>query len=363
MLVLESDGDYARYGIDRSALADILVVGPNGLEQTRRATQLAHARPAVDDQGRHDAAARGERRAREGREHVGRQAGRRELRRGPGRPAGRRRTRRRAARRAHGGVGGRGRGRATRGARTAVRTTAVGLGSLAARRLADEVTAGAPATQVSASRPPPAPPPPPPAAERRRMAREPMADVSSRIAAGDRDGERDSDDDGRETVAAAQRARAAHAASSPRSIARSARGNVDGALAKARAWHDREPGDVLALIGLGEALEASKDLAHRRAHLRLDHRSVPGPRRPPAVRRRAPRADRRRRARARGRHVSPRGRGAPRSPDRPPPARVRAAARRQARRGVRRDPRRARPAVSRTAGSRAASACSPRTPA
>ncbi len=36
MLVLESDGDYARYGIDRTALADVLVVGPSGLEWRHR---------------------------------------------------------------------------------------------------------------------------------------------------------------------------------------------------------------------------------------------------------------------------------------------------------------------------------------
>ncbi|HEX7699467.1 MAG TPA: vWA domain-containing protein, partial [Kofleriaceae bacterium] len=36
MLMLDSDKDYARYGIDRQALADILVVGPNGLEQQHR---------------------------------------------------------------------------------------------------------------------------------------------------------------------------------------------------------------------------------------------------------------------------------------------------------------------------------------
>ena len=36
MLVLDSDDDYARYGIDRRALADILVVGPRGLEQAHR---------------------------------------------------------------------------------------------------------------------------------------------------------------------------------------------------------------------------------------------------------------------------------------------------------------------------------------
>jgi Flp pilus assembly protein TadD len=39
-----------------------------------------------------------------------------------------------------------------------------------------------------------------------------------------------------------------------------AAGSVDRALAAARAWHDKEPGDVLALIGLGDALEARHDL-------------------------------------------------------------------------------------------------------
>jgi tetratricopeptide (TPR) repeat protein len=36
-------------------------------------------------------------------------------------------------------------------------------------------------------------------------------------------------------------------------------GNLPGALGKARAWHERAPGDVLALIGYGEALEATRD--------------------------------------------------------------------------------------------------------
>ena len=36
MLILDSDREYARYGIDRNALHDILVVGTNGLEQSHR---------------------------------------------------------------------------------------------------------------------------------------------------------------------------------------------------------------------------------------------------------------------------------------------------------------------------------------
>jgi tetratricopeptide (TPR) repeat protein len=35
--------------------------------------------------------------------------------------------------------------------------------------------------------------------------------------------------------------------------------DMNGALAKARVWHEREPGNVLAWIGLGEVLEARKD--------------------------------------------------------------------------------------------------------
>jgi len=39
-----------------------------------------------------------------------------------------------------------------------------------------------------------------------------------------------------------------------------ATGHADDALARARAWHRQSPGDVLALIGLGDALEARRDL-------------------------------------------------------------------------------------------------------
>ncbi len=45
MLVLDSDADYARYGIDRKALADVLMIGPHGLEQTRRTFVASKPRP------------------------------------------------------------------------------------------------------------------------------------------------------------------------------------------------------------------------------------------------------------------------------------------------------------------------------
>ncbi len=48
MLILDSDDDYARYGIDRRSLADILVVGAHGLEQLHRTFVASkdHARGA-----------------------------------------------------------------------------------------------------------------------------------------------------------------------------------------------------------------------------------------------------------------------------------------------------------------------------
>jgi hypothetical protein len=47
MLVLETEDDYARYGIDRKALADILVVGPSGLEREHRTSPGQLAIPEV----------------------------------------------------------------------------------------------------------------------------------------------------------------------------------------------------------------------------------------------------------------------------------------------------------------------------
>ncbi len=57
LLVLESDADYARFGIDRRALADILVVGPQGLEQRHRSSTLVRveAKPVPDTRAKKDA--------------------------------------------------------------------------------------------------------------------------------------------------------------------------------------------------------------------------------------------------------------------------------------------------------------------
>lgn len=48
LLVLETEADYARFGIDRRALADILVAGPSGVELLRRAEPVT-ARPEPVD--------------------------------------------------------------------------------------------------------------------------------------------------------------------------------------------------------------------------------------------------------------------------------------------------------------------------
>jgi hypothetical protein len=71
-------------------------------------------------------------------------------------------------------------------------------------------------------------------------------------------------------------------------------GKRDDALAKALAWRDRDAGDVLALVALGEALEA-KQMPALAARASVPSSTV---RRAPtsAASRRAPRAARRRRA-------------------------------------------------------------------
>ena len=52
--------------------------------------------------------------------------------------------------------------------------------------------------------------------------------------------------------------------------------NFGAALAQARAWREQEPGDVLALVALGECARGARAIARsRRARLRLDHRSLP----------------------------------------------------------------------------------------
>jgi hypothetical protein len=47
MIVLDSEADYARYGIDRKALANVLVVGPKGIEQRGRSYVASSYTPSI----------------------------------------------------------------------------------------------------------------------------------------------------------------------------------------------------------------------------------------------------------------------------------------------------------------------------
>jgi hypothetical protein len=237
MLVLESDADYARFGIDRRALADILAVGPTGVELTHRAppvtlqiaapeVRTADAKPAKQAFKDDRAELAKPKQAKE-EEKAGDTIGN-------------------------------------------------------AAQLADKVSernAPAPAPSVSA----PGAPPPPPAAE-------PAQDVSVQGVAGGYGVRGSASSSGAAVTAAPMRSRVmANGAADSRRLHANREADDDGlggnrrkpalrgplaeieraivagrgdvALAKARAWHAKAPGDVLALIGLGDALEATRDVA------------------------------------------------------------------------------------------------------
>ncbi|HSR96706.1 MAG TPA: hypothetical protein VLM79_06620, partial [Kofleriaceae bacterium] len=281
MLVLESDGDYARYGIDRAALAEILTVGATGVELAHRVLPRAQiAAPAdvvetkpmnkkqsfvvkdADKAGKSDFSDAKRKSVPEaeiladeiGGDAEGGQRGAREELRAVRQPAEEKEPATERSRRAP----------PRAAASTASAGSAAGGGALDERRLGSLVGRAngqnsPPADAAPAARPePPRPapssprvevplPPPPPMRVRNAIASDSERDA---------DGEMDDNDDGlsvnrrkpslRGPLAEIERALAA--------------GKVDGALAQAAAWHKKEPGDVLALIGLGDALEAKKDL-------------------------------------------------------------------------------------------------------
>ncbi|MFN0246172.1 MAG: VIT domain-containing protein [Kofleriaceae bacterium] len=263
MLVLESDGDYARYGIDRNALADILVVGPTGIEQTRRSSQIATTKPVPTKRkppiatpekpqlAMKDAEKNKAKEAEQGEAHKLEESKPSDSMDGDGRFDDLKKRDERDER--DGYVGG--------GAET----------------------------------PPPAPPPPPrgpgpstgaaaPSVDPApREAPRPMPVTASDSVARVPNAERAveelrADGNVRQYITADRDApsssggESAQAWPPPNSPAPLKgelaqidrllkRKDIAGALTKAQAWHDKNPGDVLALIGMGEALEASKDLA------------------------------------------------------------------------------------------------------
>ncbi|MBL0215773.1 MAG: hypothetical protein IPQ07_18070 [Myxococcales bacterium] len=250
MLVLESDGDYARYGIDRKSLTDILVVGPSGLEQRRRTSQIATTtvKPAKPTKApvreemmtKDEAEKSGSKNKFKQAESESREA------------------------------------QAMGGELDDLKKESADKADIATM---DPSPDAKPSAEPESPRPTvvtalPAPPPPPPPGS--------MAGPSSGSASGpsDQPARRISNITATQRPPSNDRFSEDQIASSPpqemwppagspaalrgplaeidRAIRR---GNADLALEKARAWHAKDPGDVLALIGMGDALEAKQDLA------------------------------------------------------------------------------------------------------
>ncbi|HUS32006.1 MAG TPA: hypothetical protein VMZ53_26075, partial [Kofleriaceae bacterium] len=252
MLVLESDGDYARYGIDRKSLADVLVVGPNGIERKGRTStavqQIAQPTTGVKNKPEVD--------------------GKTTTTKGNFATAGADDT-------------GEMTKDAPKMAKEAEKSDSFGAddarmdfdgassqgfrggapGGVAGGSVNGAVAAG-PSTP-SATTPPPPPAPRPQAAPRNER-------VAAQAMSEDADEEADNDDSSvrrnRNADALVQEQREAWP---PKDAPVALTGefaeinklitkkNIDGALAKARDWHAKEPGNVLALIALGDALEAN----------------------------------------------------------------------------------------------------------
>ena len=250
LLVLESDADYARYGIDRKGLADILEVGPKGLERHHRVAapaQIAAPQPVGQKQQpmTGDATKKGDFKelAKEEKsklknldEDDGKDqfevTGVKEL--APGRPAEN---------------------------RPEPKADPASL-------VVDKVPPMVEPPKAPAPPPPPPPPPPPSmhvSAGSGASVRGGESEVSGRVqrpsvtVARDSDGEGDEGGLNRE----AWPPRDAPVALTGQLAAieqKLTRADVDGALNLARDWHAKEPGNVLALIGLGDALEAKHSL-------------------------------------------------------------------------------------------------------
>lgn len=267
LLVLESDSDYARYGIDRSALADILTIGAGGVELTRRAAPVQQvATPRLVDAAKQ-----------KGRPSPAKpeKAAKKDAWSGPASPASATsdlRAVREAPEEEKDAVETITEGGSVGGALAGAVADAPPPPSREAERAEVRVSASGhrdrAASVSSDSRPPPATPPartaapPPPPAAPRPVAQEPAAPMLEMARRTDGRGggnavaaarAADDDFDSRRRVAALH----GPLAEIERAIAA---GQGREALAKAVAWQDKAPGDVLALIGYGSALEATQQL-------------------------------------------------------------------------------------------------------
>ena len=258
MLVLESDSDYARYGIDRSALAEILTIGPTGVELTHRSApvrvQIAappaprtHNKGAATKQAFKDDDAADKSKVME---EAAAPA--------PGAPPPRPAANDLRSQRDEPAASG-----ASSPVRAAApRPAAVEPAPPAApaepaprdvsTRVATGHSMGAGAASPAAVAPSAMLVQMPQRMPQRARRVAPTADAGEselRIAG-------DSDDDG---MSAKRRKPALHGPLAEIEQALAA-GHLGAALAKATAWHNQAPGDVLALIGLGDALEAKHDV-------------------------------------------------------------------------------------------------------
>ncbi|MGE0548104.1 MAG: VIT domain-containing protein [Kofleriaceae bacterium] len=230
MLVLESEADYARYNIDRKALADILVVGPSGLEQTRRKLVIAKTSPRPPGRARPEP----NRTADKPDADVGDLAKSKEA---------------DSAR----GMAGK---REATGARVDDVERRLAAAAMSDGLVAQPAAEDAKLSAAAGSAASPAPAPPPPPAPPRR----PSRIATNMLPEADPDAE---------PMPAEQRREAWPPSNSPAALTGTLatidrairRRDIETALAKARAWHAKEPSNVLALIGMGEALEATRDLA------------------------------------------------------------------------------------------------------
>jgi hypothetical protein len=227
LLVLESDRDYARYGIDRNALADILEIGPDGaLVQRHRKTAVVIATPeppVVRDQ-------------------------RPKLKKKPARgfddPAK----------------------EAEPGARSDATDDEGDAEDDSDDKPKPEPSPGRPTAtnRPPAAEPPPAPPPPPPAEQvaRRRPHVDGRADERRQGIRINRESQNNpltiEDSEARASWPPKDKPEAltGELASIMRALRQQ---DHDSAFAQARAWFLKDPSNVLALIGLGEVLEAKQD--------------------------------------------------------------------------------------------------------
>lgn len=253
MLVLESDADYDRYQIPRTALADILSVGNGGVEWLKRKApvmQIANKAPVSKD----TSVARDQDKAKK---MVDTKTANAEAADGDESDDSDGKMDMADASEAAGGKGAKEEEMVVTGrvARPTVEAIRQQRSASPVRGASNGTSTGAGARGASAGSAagpmPSAPPPPASIASPIDRRPEPPRESPQRIAVDD--------------PVSAEPTRLAGPAPLTGELARIMnlikRGQLASAQQAAQAWHSKEPGDVLALIALGETYEASKDTA------------------------------------------------------------------------------------------------------